>query len=266
MKLKLFQIAYSQETLAKIEHGYEVLNNLDNPRPDWYEYWPIRKYLLTSHLDDQTFYGFFSPKFQSKTLLNYQQVVETTKKADANGKGVVLFSPQPDMAAFFLNVFEQQDLFSPGFMDISQDFVHEMGLNTNLKTLIMDSTTTVFSNYFVALPEFWRVWLTYCEKIFTLAEETGTEWSQRLTQETNYTNNAQMKVFLMERIASLLLTIYPEKFTTLSANPWAMGWSMSRLRQFPQEAIISDALKMAMRKHGFDEYKHTYSQIRNRLK
>ena len=67
--IHLHQIAYSIATLAAVEPGYRVLDNLANPRPDWYEFWPIRQFLLNEPLDDAAWYGFFSPKFGAKTGL-----------------------------------------------------------------------------------------------------------------------------------------------------------------------------------------------------
>ncbi len=49
--IHLFQIAYSEATLHMIEPGYSVLNNLENIRPDWYEYWPIRNFLIKNNLN-----------------------------------------------------------------------------------------------------------------------------------------------------------------------------------------------------------------------
>ena len=40
-----------------------VLDNLRNERPDWREYWPIRRFLLEGTPDPDAFYGFFSPRF-----------------------------------------------------------------------------------------------------------------------------------------------------------------------------------------------------------
>ena len=102
----LYQIPYSAPTLAQVEPGYRVLDNLANERPDWFEYWPIRRFLLAHALDDDAFYGFFSPKFGRKTLLSHDDVSRFVR-ASAAQADVVLFSPQPDMGAFFLNVFEQ---------------------------------------------------------------------------------------------------------------------------------------------------------------
>jgi hypothetical protein len=44
-----------------------------------------------------------------------------------------------------------------------------------------------------------------------------------------------------------------------------MGWSMTRFRSFPQEMVISDALKIAMREQGFPEYTAAYSAIRRKI-
>src|SRR5262245_31529739 len=108
----LHLIAYNEATRASIaaaSPGWLTLDNLANPRPDWYEYWPIRQHLLAAEaegrLDEDAFYGFFSPKFTAKTGLDHAAVARFV--ADhAGAADVLLFSPQPDMGAFFLNVFE----------------------------------------------------------------------------------------------------------------------------------------------------------------
>ena len=91
----LYQLAYSQETLAGIEPGFRVLDNLENSRPDWFEYWAIRRFLLNETLDNDAFYGFFSPKFGSKTGLPHEKVTQFVQ-AHAHETDVFLFSPQPD--------------------------------------------------------------------------------------------------------------------------------------------------------------------------
>jgi len=105
----LHQIAYSAKTLADIEPGYAVIDNVANPRPDWFEVWPIRQFLMETPLDDSAFYGFFSTKFGKKTQLLHTDVTHFVQQ-HAGQAEVMLFSPQPDMGAFYLNVFEQGDL------------------------------------------------------------------------------------------------------------------------------------------------------------
>ena len=261
--IQLYQIAYSKQTLSEVEPGYLVLDNLDNERPDWYEYGPIRHFLQNQTLDETTFYGFFSTKFGNKTQLNCQQVLDFIR-AHANATDVFLFSPQPDMGAFFLNVFEQGETFDPGLIDSYEILLKQIGWNIDLRSLIMDSRQIVFSNYFVARPAFWREWLALNELLFAVCEGPDTALKRELTRVTNYPGAAQRKVFLMERAASLLLTLKPQ-WRTKAANPFTMGWSMSRFRNHPIDAYISDALKIAMHEQGYTEYIQAYSKIRQKF-
>ncbi|MCE2659201.1 MAG: hypothetical protein LW854_13315 [Rubrivivax sp.] len=265
----LYQIAYSEASRAAIEPGYAVLDNLANPRPDWFEYWPMRQFVQQGGLEDAAFYGLFSPKFGSKTGLSHAQVVQAVQAA-AQGQGadVVLFSPQPDMAAFFLNVFEQNELFDPGFMAASEAFLAHIGQPCSLASLVMDMRQTVFSNYFVARPAFWREWLAVGERLFAVCEglDTSAPASLReaLTHQTTYPGAVQRKVFLLERLAPWLLTVQP-RWRTHAVNPFNMAWSASRLRERPVDAVISDALKMAYREHGFPQYLDAFAKVRQGL-
>ena len=256
----LHQIAYSQATLEAVEPGYRVLDNRANERPDWYEYWPIRRHLATHALDEDAFYGFFSPKFGRKTQLSHADVVRIVQAA-APRADVVLFSPQPDMGAFFLNVFEQAEAFDPGLIDAFEAFLAHVGRPMKLGSLVMDSRQTVFSNYFVARPAFWRAWFELAESFFAVCEGPPSDLQQALTLPTTYPGAAQRKVFLSERIAPLLLAIEP-RWRSVAADPYTMCWSTARFRDYPHEAVISDALKIAFREQGFPEYLAAFTKIR----
>jgi hypothetical protein len=260
--LHLYQIAYSTATLAAVEPGYRVLDNLANPRPDWYEYGPIRQFLQREPLDEAAFYGFFSPKFRAKTGLSHADVCTALHAVQAR-TDVVLFSPQPDMGAFFLNVFEQGEAFDPGLIAAYEAFLAHIGRPQALRPLIMDSRQIVFSNYFVARPAFWREWLQLNEALWHVCEGPASALQADLTQPTTYADGAQRKVFLQERAASLLLCVQPQ-WRTHAVNPFTMGWSMSRLREHPMEAVMSDALKLAFREQGFPHYMQAFSSLRSR--
>ncbi|MEY4563887.1 MAG: hypothetical protein RLZZ618_3164, partial [Pseudomonadota bacterium] len=237
--------------------------NLGNPRPDWYEYWPMRSFLLSEVMDEAAFYGFFSPKFGSKTGLSHAQVTSFVQSA-APKADVVLFSPQPDMGAFFLNVFEQGETFDPGLIDAYSAFLASIGRPADLRAMIMDSRQVVFSNYFVARPAFWREWLALNEAMFAVCEGEDSPMRAALTHATTYPGAAQRKVFLQERVASLLLVTQPH-WRSKPANPFGFGWSMSRFREHPTEAFISDALKIAFREQGFAEYMQAFALVRQRF-
>lgn len=270
----LYQIAYSEATRAGIEPGYCLLDNLANPRPDWFEYWPIRRFLLDTALDDSAFYGFFSPKFGSKTALSHAQVVGFVQQAALAEApaDVVLFSPQPDMGAFFLNVFEQGEAFDAGLIAAYEALLAHAGRPVALGGLVMDSRQTVFSNYFVARPAFWREWLVLNEALFSVCEgldaSAGPALRAALCHPTTYSGPngpAERKVFLMERAASLLLATQPQ-WRSVAHNPFGMGWSMSRFREHPTEAFISDALKIAYRDQRYPQYLQAFATVRERFR
>jgi hypothetical protein len=42
--MHIFQILNHYTSPAELDPGFGVLDNSSNERPDWFEYWPIRKY------------------------------------------------------------------------------------------------------------------------------------------------------------------------------------------------------------------------------
>src|SRR5450631_89982 len=49
--MHLFQILTPHVAREDLDPGFSVLDNCANPRPDWFEYWPIRNFLLTERLE-----------------------------------------------------------------------------------------------------------------------------------------------------------------------------------------------------------------------
>lgn len=264
--IRLYQIAYDDASLAAVEaSGFLVLDNMDNARPDWYEYWPIRRFLKATQLHEDTWYGFFSPKFSSKTQLGYAAARDFVVAAQAQGSSVALFSPQPDMGANFLNVFEQAEVFDPGFIDVASQFLRAQGIDLPLAAIVMDFRQVVFSNYFVAKPEFWREWFALTEALFVIAEDVQHPLFSALNHNTTYGENARRKVFLSERLASLLLYLRPQ-FKVSVSNPFLTGWSMSKFRKHPEDAYINDALKLAFKELGFPQYMDAYRLMREKIR
>jgi hypothetical protein len=263
LPLSLFHIAYSPETLAQMEPGYELLDNLDNPRPDWFEYWPIRRWLLTQPMQEDRFYSFFSPKFRAKTGLGAERVVQQLQQHGANAD-VLLFSPFPTQIACYLNIFEQGESSHPGFMQTCMAALQATGRAAPLPQLVMDSRQTVFSNYFVARPAFWREWFAWTEPLFALCEDPASDIGARLRAETSYAGSVQLKVFLIERIASLLLTLQP-RWRVVAHNPFGFRHASEPTAVPDTLAICSDALKQAFRNQGFDSYLQAFMSVRQSI-
>lgn len=258
--LHLYQIAYSPETRAQIEPGYLVLDNLENARPDWYEYWPIRRFFNEQPIDENAYYGFFSPKFRAKTNLSYQETYNFAAE-HIDTADVMIFSPQFDMGGFFVNVFEQGETFDTGFKETFQKFLTAIDRPEPLDSLIMDSSQIVFSNYFIAHTRFWRQWLALTDALFTIAEDKTHPLCDAICYKTTYPGAVERKVFMQERIASYLLA-RDKAWRVAVKNPLTMAWSALPTNQFVKEAVISDALKRSYNLTGFPEYLAVFDHIR----
>lgn len=205
-KLHLYHIAYSEETWSSIPDGMLPLDNRKNERPDWAEYWPIRNFLLNEVLDENTFYGFLSPRFIEKSLFGIHPVINFIKSVDET-VDIVPFSPAYDARAIFLNVFEHGEFCHPGFIDLSQNVISKVIRDVDIKSIINTSHTAIFCNYIAAKPRFWRKWLSICERIFFISESKNNLYANLLNTKYIYRSSSMpAKVFLIERIASFILS------------------------------------------------------------
>jgi hypothetical protein len=256
--VQIYQILNHYTPREELDPGFEVLDNSGNERPDWFEYWPIRKFLLNQALDENTFYGFLSPKFKLKTSLSSADVREFILAA-GSAVDVVLLSPSIHNSAYYLNVFEHGDAEHPGLKSVAKALFDRLELFSDLDSLVSDSRNTVHSNYFIAKPRFWRAWLAINEKMYAIAETPGDALGEALCAPTTYrgATHVQMKIFVMERIATWLLTSGSD-FTAAVRDPFV---ARSRIYKLPV-AVMCDALKIAYATQGRSQYKDVFLLLR----
>ena len=255
------QIFYSEETRRKLDPGFIPLDNITNPRPDWREYGPIRHWLKHNPLNERDYYGFFSPKFKDKTGLD-SNAVHSFIAQTAEAPDVFLFSPFFDQSAFWLNVFIQFHVHKDGNEVMRESTkVITPGLEGLTNTVLMDSRTTVFCNYFVARPAFWRLWLEKCELLYSIAEADKTPLASLLNASVIHDGlSAPTKVFVIERVASWLLVTH--RFSTRAFNPWLLPHSNSSVAKYRSELVQMDALKIAIGTQGYNCYFEEYEKLR----
>ena len=256
--MHIYQILNHYTPRQELDPGFEVLDNSVNERPDWFEYWPIRTFLLNEPLDEGAFYGFLSPKFKLKSSLSSDAVREFILDADT-AVDVVLLSPSIHNSAYYLNVFEHGDAEHPGLKDVAKRLFERLGLPNDLDSLVSDSRNTVFSNYFIAKPRFWRAWLAINEKMFAIAETPSDALGEALRAPTSYrgSSNVQMKIFIMERVATWLLTC-DRSFAARVRDPFV---ARRRIYKLPI-ALVCDALKIAYATQGRAQYKDVFLLVR----
>jgi hypothetical protein len=262
-----FQIFYNAATQAAVDPAFEPLDNSANERPDWYEYWPILRFFEANQgLDDDAFYGFFSPLFRAKTGLTGAQVIAFAQQSgDAE---VLTFSPHPCHGAAFYNVFEQGANCFAGFLDVAMLFLRELDPDIKLEPLVNDSRNTVYCNYFLAKPRFWRAWLPIVQQAFALAEAGDQPAGQALRRPVSYSKTdgdakpAEMKIMVLERMVSLMLAW--GNFRVLNYAPFAIPLT-SQFEGCLDELQELDRLKIAYATQGDRQLLQQYVHKRDRL-
>ncbi len=257
--LHIYQILNHYTSRQDLDPGFDVLDNSANERPDWFEYWPIRRFLLNESLNEDAFYGFLSPKFHHKTNLSAALVHDFIGRA-AGATDVFLFSPSIHNSAYFLNVFEHGEAEHPGLAGIAARLFERIDPEVKFDRLVSDSRNTVHSNYFIAKPRFWRAWLAVNEQLFAIAESVDDPLGRELRMPTSYRGqeDVQMKIFIMERVATWILT-RDRSFVARVRDPFA---ARARIYKLPV-AIVCDALKIAYATEGRGQYKDVFLLVRN---
>ena len=275
-KAEIYQIFYSAETRAQLDPGFLALDNLSNERPDWREYWPIRRFLLNHTLTPDTYYGFLSNKFGTKTGFNSATVHELIDRHGGDAD-VISFSPYIEHIAPYLNIFEQAAACH-GQVELFRECAALIAPEFRIEQSVMTSIDTIFCNFFVAKPEFWGEWLRHAERLFDIAEQHSTPLAQTLNGIATYaivapngsaiTGTPQpsatlcnipgvhAKVFVIERLASLLLW---------SDRRWKIK-SFNHLTSSPvspstADLLVLDALKIAYRQTGAKSYLDTFREL-----
>jgi hypothetical protein len=262
--VKIHQIYYSPESFAALDKGFIPLDNTHG-RSDWMEYWPIRQYFLNTPVSDDELVGFFSPRFFEKTGLTATDVhahIEANPEQD-----VYLFNPYFHLAAWHPNVFVQARDSHPGIAEILNEVLALLDIKVNAEDTIMSSTDSIFCNYFVAKMEFWKSWLMICEFIFQIAENLESKHGERLRHQTSYVRGAlPMKIFVIERVASLLLNITRKYKTNSFLILKGMGYQSKKPLEFTEEMLALDALKNSYIASNNILYLKAYNAARNRLR
>jgi len=262
-RVEIRQIFYSEETRQQLDPGFIPLDNCGQ-RPDWREYWPMRSFLQNHTLDENTLYGFFSPKFGQKTTLSATTVFEflATVPRDIDVMG---FSPFFDQGAVHLNTFEQAATNHGNSWPVFEQVVSFVAPGINPRTVVMDSRHSIFCNYFVATAAFWRRWLAVNEVLFSAAEAGASALAQLLNGPIPYANGfVPAKVFVQERIVSLLL-LGERHWRVKHYDPLRLPMSGSIVSGYPADLLVLDALKTAAIETGHENYLTMFQQVRNTL-
>ena len=216
----IYQILNHYTSRAELDPGFEVLDNSSNERPDWFEYWPIRRFLLDAGARRggilRIFVAEISPKDQLDRGLS-ARVHRPSRRLDGC---VPVQSEHSQQRLFSQRIRTRRFASTRGSRRSRRD-------SSRASTPALRSTiscpirrNTVHSNYFIAKPRFWRAWLAINERLFAIAESPDDALGEELRAPTSYRgrDEVQMKIFIMERIATWIL-IRDRKLRGACARP-----------------------------------------------
>lgn len=258
-RIEIRHLAYDEETFTAVPEGFIGLDNRENAAPDWREYWPIRNHLLENDLDEDTLYGFFSPRFKEKSGLSFDAI---KRFVNEHGKGcdVVGFSPYWDFNALFQSPFHQGEFFHAGLMDAMQTAADLGGVGLRLDEVVMHSENTIYCNYFVASKRFWLAWLELGERYYRYATALEQEADALVNKAVNHRGGQlPMKIFVQERLVNLLLATGAYRSKTYDI--FALSPSATPLNQFFDQAVTGNALKLSHQVTGEVRYLEQYQSL-----
>jgi hypothetical protein len=262
----VYQIFYDDASRRMLDPGFLALDNTSNERPDWYEFWPIRRYLRQTRLEADAFYGFLSPKFPLKTGLTSAHVDSYLRMLPAETE-VLLLSPGWDQIAYFQSVFEQGEYFHPGLIAACDGFFKHAGISLLPATSVTHSLNSVFSNFIVARPRFWERWLALADQLFDFVEGSDELASLVISYRADAKNFAPLKTFIQERLATVVLL--QEHFEVLSFFPSASApifdYVFVRADRTRGLLIECDRAKQLYAQSGDARHLEAYRKLRSRI-
>jgi hypothetical protein len=265
MKKYIHQIYYDAATKNQLQKGFIPLDNTKSPHPDWFELWVILNFLRNNTLEEGAWYGFLSPKFYGKTGCT-PELIDQILARSANDSDVILCSSAWDQLSYFLNPFEQGEVWHPGLLAAAQKFADKANLGIDLSKMVCDTSSAVFANYIIAKSDFWMKWKQLAEEFFHYIE--GNPEYNAFTSYGAITNLYPMKAFIQERLACIALA--KERYRVITTVQSFTGRIFTGL--FPDNVETRvllqtcDLMKLKYRQTSDEKYLDMYWMIRESIK
>lgn len=212
-KIEIYQIYYNEATRQSLDPDFIPLDNTHGPK-EWYEFYPMLQFLNTHELDDDTYYGFLSPKFFEKTGVQGKDLLTFIKANtyDVNNQQVEVFLSSMGFGAlsYYQNLFYHGERAHSGLMALSQQVLDHFDINLDLTKLVTTNFSSAFCNYVIAKKSYWQAWHKLAKQFYQLVEEDANELGQSLRAMTDYDGNqAAMRTFIQERFVEVVLAMNP---------------------------------------------------------
>jgi len=254
--IEIRHIFYDKETLFRTPSSFIPLDNIDGDK-SWYEFFPILNFLKKTKLKENVFYGFLSPRFTFKTGFPAESVINAVK--NNSDKDVVLFSFAWDQLSYFINPWEQGEVWHPGITKATQDFLNYVVLDIKISELFTSRKNSVFSNYIVAKKSYWDRWKALASKFLPYADSPDAEIQSLKTGYLKKETHVLMKVFIQERFPALLLA--DKEFSTVDIDldkgitaPFFINSSENKYRLEECDRIKNEIIETGVSEYLLDEF------------
>lgn len=185
--------------------------------------------------------------------------------AGAAQADVLPLARAPQQAAFFLNVFEQGELFHRGLAALAADAAQALALPLPQPPAATpaDIGGWLLGTDFIARPAFWHAWRRLVLRIVALGDDDA-GWRRRLHAPLPG-GPLPAGALLAERAGALLLLAEPH-WRSLPLDGYSRArWGTPALQADPTDALASDALKHALLQTGWTEFAAVFSRQRERV-
>jgi hypothetical protein len=245
----LYQICHCAQPHTEVAAGFALLEAAADGRLEGSGYLSIRRFLLGSQLDQESYYGFFPADFHRITGLDAPGVRSIIEQQSA-AVDVICLSPFFDQTALYLNVVEQAIGAYPGGRDAIKECAALVAPDFRPDRDVTTSLDTIFRNCFVAKPGFWAEWLRHGDLIFARTQEVG----------------GPLQALALEQVASLLLYSQPQ-WVVGGCGPLRLPFSQAPVAALigVPDLIVLDSLKIAYARNGAEEYLQAFQQLRNKI-
>ena len=208
--IHLYMIFYDDLTAASIPDGFIGLSNTNPRRKELFEVEPILKFISQTPIEDDEFYGFFSPRIFEKTGLEPSDFDALTK-LDLNNFDIVSLAPAPFYLSSHANPVVQAETSHGDFTRRFEWLISKIDRDCDLKTeeftrQKVDFSYFLLSHYFLARGSFWKIWAEYVE-LALRAEADDDKLRSLLNESCPYPGKPEgyrYLVFLLERLAGLI--------------------------------------------------------------
>jgi hypothetical protein len=205
MNIKLYEIKYDLSDRSKIDDGFIVYDAVNINNPEYYELPIFDQFSKKNLLDEFNYAGLFSPRFNQKTGLKSQDLIDFVLK-------------NPNFDIYLFHPFPLELSISENFMDLAE--LEHPGITEELKSVWIeifksplplvkskeDLNICCHCNYFIANKLFWNIYSDFVIKFNSILKEKKTPYNLS-AKDSHY---LPLSVFAFERALTHFLKDHPQ--------------------------------------------------------